>query len=110
MKTLYFIGNGFDIAHDIKSRYKDFRDFMNASKEYDDLVASPPDDMLYASRLVSVLYASHSVSQYLIAVPWEALNSRIFPIMAFVVSPASPRSARKSRSLPAISSIFSRSE
>lgn len=38
MKTLYFIGNGFDIAHDIKSRYKDFRDFMNASKEYDDLV------------------------------------------------------------------------
>lgn len=38
MKTLYFIGNGFDIAHDIKSRYRDFRDFMNASKEYDDLV------------------------------------------------------------------------
>ena len=38
MKTLFFIGNGFDIAHDIKSRYKDFRDFMNASKEYDDLV------------------------------------------------------------------------
>ncbi len=38
MKTLYFIGNGFDIAHDIKSRYRDFRDFMNESKEYDDLV------------------------------------------------------------------------
>lgn len=38
MKTLYFIGNGFDIAHEIKSRYRDFRDFMNANKEYDDLV------------------------------------------------------------------------
>lgn len=38
MKTLYFIGNGFDIAHEIKSRYRDFRDFMNASKEYDNLV------------------------------------------------------------------------
>ena len=38
MKTLYFIGNGFDIAHEIKSRYRDFWDFMNASKEYDDLV------------------------------------------------------------------------
>ena len=38
MKTLYFIGNGFDIAHEIKSQYRDFRDFMNASKEYDDLV------------------------------------------------------------------------
>lgn len=33
-----FIGNGFDIAHHIKSRYSHFRDFMNASKKYDDLV------------------------------------------------------------------------
>lgn len=38
MKSLYFLGNGFDIAHDIKSRYSHFRDFMYASKEYDDLV------------------------------------------------------------------------
>ncbi len=38
MKSLYFLGNGFDIAHDIKSRYSHFRDFMNASKRYDDLV------------------------------------------------------------------------
>ena len=38
MKTLYFLGNGFDIAHRIESRYSDFRDFMNASKEYEDLV------------------------------------------------------------------------
>lgn len=38
MKSLYFLGNGFDIAHGINSRYSHFRDFMNASKEYDDLV------------------------------------------------------------------------
>ena len=38
MKTLYFLGNGFDIAHRIESRYSDFQDFMNESKEYDDLV------------------------------------------------------------------------
>ena len=38
MKTLYFLGNGFDIAHEIESCYSDFRDFMNESKEYDDLV------------------------------------------------------------------------
>ena len=38
MNTLYFLGNGFDIAHRIESRYSDFRDFMNESKEYDDLV------------------------------------------------------------------------
>lgn len=38
MKPLYFIGNGFDIAHGIRSRYNHFRDFMNVSKEYNDLV------------------------------------------------------------------------
>lgn len=37
MKPLYFIGNGFDIAHGIKSQYSHFRDFMIASKEYSDL-------------------------------------------------------------------------
>lgn len=38
MNPLYFIGNGFDIAHGIKSRYSHFRDFMIASKKYSDLV------------------------------------------------------------------------
>ncbi len=31
MKTLYIIGNGFDIAHGIKSRYADFRDFVRTA-------------------------------------------------------------------------------
>ena len=38
MSKLYLLGNGFDIAHGIKSRYGHFRDFMIASKEYKDLV------------------------------------------------------------------------
>lgn len=35
---LYIIGNGFDIAHKIKSSYWNFRRFMETSREYDDLV------------------------------------------------------------------------
>ena len=38
MSKLYIIGNGFDIAHKIPSRYQDFRRFMETSKEHDDLV------------------------------------------------------------------------
>ena len=32
MKSLYIIGNGFDIHHGIKSRYSDYREWL---KEYD---------------------------------------------------------------------------
>lgn len=38
MKKLYIIGNGFDIAHEIKSSYWNFRRFMETSREFDDLV------------------------------------------------------------------------
>lgn len=38
MSKLYIIGNGFDIAHNIKSKYVDFRRFMETSREYDDLL------------------------------------------------------------------------
>lgn len=38
MRKLYVIGNGFDLAHDIKSQYSDFRVFMEKSRKYDDLV------------------------------------------------------------------------
>lgn len=37
-KTLFIIGNGFDIAHDIKSSYKDFRDWL-ASSQYQDFIS-----------------------------------------------------------------------
>lgn len=39
MSKLYIIGNGFDIAHNIKSRYENFRRFMDTSKKHDDLVS-----------------------------------------------------------------------
>lgn len=38
MGKLYIIGNGFDIAHEIKSSYWNFRRFMETSWVYDDLV------------------------------------------------------------------------
>ena len=37
-KTLFIIGNGFDIAHDIKSCYKDYHDWL-LQHDYHEFVA-----------------------------------------------------------------------
>lgn len=35
MKRLYVIGNGFDLAHDLPTRYLDYRDFLQRNAEYE---------------------------------------------------------------------------
>lgn len=33
MKTLYILGNGFDIAHDLKTKYSDFYKYLLENKD-----------------------------------------------------------------------------
>ena len=37
--TLYIIGNGFDLAHGMKTLYTDFKKFLYNNSDYKDLVA-----------------------------------------------------------------------
>lgn len=49
MKTLYVIGNGFDLHHDVKSAYKDYRIWLEKShsellREIDSVYPNSHDD------------------------------------------------------------------
>lgn len=62
---LYIFGNGFDIAHDFKTSYKDFRNYL-INKNRDDILYLFPDEDLWSNFEYNVCAIDHEVFKGLV--------------------------------------------
>ncbi len=56
MSNLFVIGNGFDLAHDIESAYKDFQVYLQKEYKIGDINEYDTDDEYDEDRVVTVIY------------------------------------------------------
>ena len=62
---LYILGNGFDIAHEFKTSYKDFRNYL-INKNRDDILYLFPDEDLWSNFEYNVCAIDHEVFKGLV--------------------------------------------